>query len=58
MDVPRAMVDEQVQQLQMDTARRMGIQDPAQLPARETFVEPARRRVALGPLDFPDCAGK
>ena len=33
VDVPRAMVDEQVQQLQLDAARRMGIQDPAQLPA-------------------------
>lgn len=50
VDVPRAMVDEQVQQLQLDAARRMGIQDPAQLPARENFVEPARRRVALGLL--------
>jgi trigger factor len=50
VDVPRAMVDEQVQQLQLDAARRMGIQDPAQLPARENFVDPARRRVALGLL--------
>ena len=50
VDVPRAMVDEQVQQLQLDAARRMGIQDPSQLPARENFLEPARRRVALGLL--------
>ena len=50
VEVPRAMVDEQVQRLQLDTARRMGIQDPSQLPAAESFVEPARRRVALGLL--------
>jgi trigger factor len=50
LQVPRAMVDEQVQRLQMDTARRMGIQDPSQLPAAENFVAPAARRVALGLL--------
>ncbi|MBS0579607.1 MAG: trigger factor [Proteobacteria bacterium] len=50
LELPRAMVDEQVQQLQVDMARRMGIQDPSQLPLRETFLEPARRRVALGLL--------
>jgi trigger factor len=50
VELPRAMVDEQVQQLQLDMARRMGIQDPSQLPTRETFLEPARRRVALGLL--------
>jgi trigger factor len=50
VEVPRAMVDEQVQRLQLDTARRMGVQDPSQLPPPESFVEPARRRVALGLL--------
>jgi trigger factor len=50
VELPRAMVDEQVQRLQLDMARRMGIQDPAQLPAPESFMEPARRRVALGLL--------
>ena len=48
--VPRAMVDEQVQQLQLDIARRMGIQDARQLPPAARFEEPARRRVALGLL--------
>src|SRR5262249_58091547 len=47
VDVPRALLEEQVQQLQIDTARRMGIRDASQLPAREQFEEPARRRVAL-----------
>jgi len=50
LDVPRAMVDEQVQRLQLDTARRMGVQDLSRLPPPENFVEPARRRVALGLL--------
>jgi len=50
LDLPQALVDEQVQQLQIDTARRLGVRDPSRLPAREAFLEPARRRVALGLL--------
>jgi trigger factor len=50
LEVPRAMVDEQVQQLQLDTARRMGVREVDSLPPRENFVEAARRRVALGLL--------
>ena len=50
VDVPRALLEEQVQQLQIDTARRMGVKDVNQIPAREPFEEPARRRVALGLL--------
>ena len=50
VELPRAMVDEQVQRLQLDMARRMGVQDPSQLPAAENFMAPARRRVALGLL--------
>jgi trigger factor len=50
VDVPRALLEEQVQQLQIDTARRMGVRDANQLPAKEPFEEPARRRVALGLL--------
>jgi trigger factor len=47
IEVPRTLVDEQVQQLQLETARRMGIKDAKQLPAHSSFEEPARRRVAL-----------
>jgi trigger factor len=50
IDVPRALLEEQVQQLQIDTARRMGVKEASQLPPREPFEEPARRRVALGLL--------
>ena len=50
VDVPRSLLEEQVQQLQIDTARRMGVRDASQLPPRQQFEEPARRRVALGLL--------
>jgi trigger factor len=50
IEVPRALIDEQVQQLQLDMARRMGVQDASRLPPREPLEEPARRRVALGLL--------
>ena len=50
VDVPRALLEEQVQQLQIDTARRMGVRDASQVPPRQQFEEPARRRVALGLL--------
>jgi trigger factor len=52
VDLPRSLVDEQVQELQLDLVRRSGRQvtDASQLPPREPFEEPARRRVALGLL--------
>jgi trigger factor len=43
-------VDQQIQQMQIDLMQRMGTQDPSQIPAREPFEEPARRRVMLGLL--------
>jgi trigger factor len=50
VEVPQALIEEQVQQLQIETARRLGIRDVSQLPRPEAFLEPARRRVALGLL--------
>jgi trigger factor len=50
IELPRALIDEQVQRLQIDMGRRMGARDVSQLPGREQFEEPARRRVALGLL--------
>ncbi len=47
VDLPRSMVEEQLQALQMDMGRRMGAREASQLPPREQFEEPARRRVAL-----------
>jgi trigger factor len=48
LEVPRVMIDEQVRELQVQVLRRMGVQKVEQLPAREPFEEPARKRVALG----------
>lgn len=48
IDVPRALIDEQVQQMQLDAARRMGVRDASQLPPREPFEAQAQKRAALG----------
>ncbi len=50
LEVPKALVDGQVREMQIDTARRIGARDASQIPPPEQFVEPARRRVALGLL--------
>ncbi len=50
MEVPRGLVDENIQEMQLEMARRAGIRDVSQLPSREPFEEAARRRVTLGLL--------
>jgi trigger factor len=50
IDLPQSMVAEQLQAMQVDMARRVGVKDISQLPSADTFQEPARRRVALGLL--------
>jgi trigger factor len=50
VQVPRALVDQQIQQMQIDMMQRMGTRDASQIPAREPFEEPARSRVMLGLL--------
>jgi trigger factor len=50
LELPLSLVEEQIQQLQLDLLQRMGRQDASQMPPREPFVEPARRRVKLGLL--------
>ncbi|HEV7138757.1 MAG TPA: trigger factor [Steroidobacteraceae bacterium] len=50
IEIPRALIEEQVQQLQVDAARRMGVREASKLPPREPFEAPARKRVALGLL--------
>ena len=50
LELPRQMVDEQIQELQVEMLRRAGVKDAKQLPPREPFELPARRRVALGLL--------
>jgi trigger factor len=50
IEVPLTLVEEQIQQLQLDMARRAGVRDASQLPPAATFEQPARQRVALGLL--------
>lgn len=52
IELPKALVDEQVSELQAQMLRRAGVQDASQVPPmpREPYEEPARKRVALGLL--------
>jgi trigger factor len=50
MEVPQSMVESQIQAMQEQMMRRIGTQDPKQLPGRETFEASARKRVTLGLL--------
>ena len=53
LDVPNALLESQIRDMQIETMRRTGAKDVSQAPPREPLVEPARRRVALG-LIFND----
>jgi trigger factor len=46
--VPKALVETELRDMQMDALRRMGAQSARQLPPREQFEPAARKRVALG----------
>jgi trigger factor len=50
IELPRQLVEEQIQELQVEMLRRAGVRDAKQLPPREPFEQPARRRVALSLL--------
>jgi trigger factor len=50
VEVPKSLVDAQVREMQIETARRIGAKDASQIPPPDAFLEPARRRVALGIL--------
>jgi len=49
-DVPNVLIEGQIRDMQVEAMRRAGTKDASQAPPREPFVEPARRRVALGLL--------
>ncbi len=49
-DVPNVLLEGQIRDLQVEAMRRAGAKDASQAPPRDPFVEPARRRVALGLL--------
>lgn len=46
--VPRALVEAEIRDMQMELLRRMGGSQAGQMPSRESFEPAARRRVALG----------
>jgi trigger factor len=48
IDVPNALLESQIRDMQIETMRRTGAKDVSQAPPREPLVGPARRRVALG----------
>jgi trigger factor len=50
MEVPNVLIEGQIRDMQVEAMRRAGTKDAAQAPPREPFIEPARRRVALGLL--------
>jgi trigger factor len=50
IDLPNALVEAQIRDMQIDVMRRTGAKDASQAPDRQPFVEPAKRRVALGLL--------
>jgi trigger factor len=50
LDVPNSLLESQIRDMQVEAMRRAGNKDVSQAPPRDPFVEPARRRVALGLL--------
>ena len=50
IDVPNALLESQIRDMQVEVMRRTGAKDVSQAPLREPLIEPARRRVALGLL--------
>ena len=46
--VPKALVEAEIREMQVELLRRSGSRDTRQLPPRESFEPGARRRVALG----------
>jgi trigger factor len=50
VDVPNALLESQIRDMQVEEMRRTGAKDVSQAPPREPLIEPARRRIALGLL--------
>jgi len=50
LDVPHSMLEEQIRELQAQSARRLGAREPQELPASAALEASARKRVALGLL--------
>jgi trigger factor len=50
IDVPKALVDEEISALQAGAMQQLGIKERDKAPPRDNFNEPAQRRVALSLL--------
>ena len=50
IDIPQALVHEEMHNMQHEAMQRMGIEDHDQAPPMENFAEPAQKRVHLGLL--------
>ena len=50
VEVPNALIEEEINAMQAEAMRRLGIEDPEKAPPRSNFDEAARRRVALSLL--------
>jgi len=50
IEVPNALLESQIRDMQVEVMRRTGAKDVSQAPPREPLLEPARRRAALGLL--------
>jgi trigger factor len=50
IDVPNALLESQIRDMQIEEMRRTGAKEVSQAPPREPLIEPARRRIALGLL--------
>ena len=50
VDLPKALIEQEISALQANAMRQLNIEDPEQAPPRENFVDPARRRAALSLL--------
>ncbi len=48
VEVPQALLESAVRDMHMEAGRQMGARDASQLPQPAQFIEPARKRVALG----------
>ncbi len=48
VEIPGALIESAVRDMQIEAMRRAGIKDAAQAPSPQPFVEPARRRATLG----------
>lgn len=50
LELPKALVDDSVRELQVQMLQRAGVREIKELPPREPYEEPAKKRVALGLL--------